>query len=194
MSYGTRVSASSSPFDPSSIITHNCQMEEPSLNAAWGIPYRFFLCNQIKNDSLLVKYTPIKCQFHALSFFFYCQSLWNPAASLPQLHHKQFSCFPLSPIYTNPNTVKSSHGSTDYNMNIFVQLIKRLSCPQMLLLSFSSRWGLCTKENHIVYQHQSFTTSTQPDGRKRTINARHQSKRPCSGKPQGDERSRCYVI
>lgn len=94
MSYGTRASTSSSPFDPSSIITHNSQMEEPSLNAAWGIPYRFFLCNQIKNDSLLVKYTPIKCQFHALSFFFYCQSLWNPAASLPQLHHKQFSCFP----------------------------------------------------------------------------------------------------
>lgn len=50
---------------------------------------------------------PIKCQFHALFFpHWLCQSLWNPAASLPQLLylHKlgNSAAPPLAPLTVSP--------------------------------------------------------------------------------------------
>lgn len=69
-----------------------------STHAAFEIPYRPF------SDPIKTRLAPgwtfsITCPFHAL-FLWPCQSLWNPAASLPGLlpQARQFSAPPTNPL------------------------------------------------------------------------------------------------
>lgn len=85
--------------------------------------------NGIKTRSTPSSIFPIKCQFHAPFFFHWpWQSLWNPAASLPQLlpQARQFSCFTFSPLLPTRAKAKtrSNRDSKDQIMNKSVQFKK----------------------------------------------------------------------
>lgn len=82
MSYGTGVSTSSFPIDPSWIVI--LRWSSRLWMQLAGLPYRSAPVITLKHGSLLVKYTPLNVNFMPLS----SPALRNPAASLAHLHHK----------------------------------------------------------------------------------------------------------